>query len=72
MIRPPMSLKPLSLSAHARIDFVSVVVMLLAPRALQLQPASVVLSAGLAGAGLLIGSSQSKAVTAPNSQTGDA
>ncbi|WP_022802907.1 hypothetical protein [Deinococcus ficus] len=56
MIRPPMSLKPLSLSAHARIDFVSVVVMLLAPRALHLPTVSTVLSVGLAGAGLLIGS----------------
>lgn len=56
MIRPPLSGKPLSLSAHAHIDFVSVVAMLFAPRLLRLQPASVVLSAGLAGAGLLIGS----------------
>ncbi|ASN82847.1 hypothetical protein [Deinococcus ficus] len=56
MMRPLLSRRPLSLSVHAHIDFVSVVVMLLAPRLLRLQPASVAVSAGLAGAGLLIGS----------------
>ncbi len=45
----------ISPALHSRIDFAAVLVMLLAPHALRLRPASVLLSTGLPGAGALLG-----------------